>query len=509
MFLMPSLGAVYLTDILGQIFQYLRQTNHTTENKPINSNHTEILVVYAEVKGSQENASESSHCRDADHTSEAYSGRNTLHTSNVRNSVEDEIEYFVIPDLPDEIEVTKSQVPTQVDENWSRFSEEIYAAESGSFGVIMNSFQELELEYERMYKTVKKDKVWCVGPVSLINKDQLKKVQRGNNVSVEEWKHQNWLDSQKPKSVIYACLGSLSNVTTIQLIKICLALEESIRPFIWVIREGNQLEALEKWIKEDGFEERIKGKSLIIRGWAPHLLILSHPSSGGFLTHCGWNSTLKAICTGMPMLTWPLFADQFLNEKLVVKVLKVGVMVGVKSPTTWGKEEEVGELAKKEDIKIVIEELMDENNGECEEKREMIRKLAEIAKRSVEEGGSSHKAGLPEGCENFDMLPSLGNAINLLNATSIFVGTGGEAFRRVGAAAELLRPNDVREIIKDESEDFFVLGTSDKIEVTKQLALSPNNEKWNKFSEEKRTNYSIVTQQVKSPSLPPQQKCCG
>ncbi|KAL4293203.1 hypothetical protein AHAS_Ahas18G0104600 [Arachis hypogaea] len=390
MFLMPSLGAVYLTDILGQIFQYLRQTNHTTENKPINSNHTEILVVYAEVKGSQENASESSHCRDADHTSEAYSGRNTLHTSNVRNSVEDEIEYFVIPDLPDEIEVTKSQVPTQVDENWSRFSEEIYAAESGSFGVIMNSFQELELEYERMYKTVKKDKVWCVGPVSLINKDQLKKVQRGNNVSVEEWKHQNWLDSQKPKSVIYACLGSLSNVTTIQLIKICLALEESIRPFIWVIREGNQLEALEKWIKEDGFEERIKGKSLIIRGWAPHLLILSHPSSGGFLTHCGWNSTLKAICTGMPMLTWPLFADQFLNEKLVVKVLKVGVMVGVKSPTTWGKEEEVGELAKKEDIKIVIEELMDENNGECEEKREMIRKLAEIAKRSVEEGGSSH-----------------------------------------------------------------------------------------------------------------------
>ncbi|KAL1346028.1 hypothetical protein AAHE18_08G159200 [Arachis hypogaea] len=298
-----------------------------------------------------------------------------LSLSNVRNSVEDETEYFVIPDLPDEIEVTKSQVRAQVDENWSRFGEEIYAVESDSFGVIMNSFQELELEYERMYKKVKKDKVWCVGPVSLINKDQLKKVQRGNNVSVEEWKHQNWPDSQKPKSVIYACLGSLSNVTTIQLIEIGLALEESIRPFIWVIREGNQLEALEKWIKEDGFEERIKGKSLIIRG---------------FLTHCGWNSTLKAICTSMPMLTWPLFADQFLNEKLVVKVLKVGVMVGVKSPTAWGKEEEVGELAKKEDIKIVIEELMDENNGECEEKRERIRKLAEIAKRSIEEGGSSH-----------------------------------------------------------------------------------------------------------------------
>ncbi|RYQ97237.1 hypothetical protein Ahy_B08g093259 [Arachis hypogaea] len=238
-----------------------------------------------------------------------------LHTSNVRNSVKDKTEYLV---LPDEIEVTKSQVPAQVDENWSRFGEEIYAPESDSYGVIMNSFQELEPEYERMYKKVRKDKVWCVGLVSLSNKDQLDKVQRGNSVSVEEWKHQNWLDSQNPKSVIYVYLGSLSNVTAIQLIEIGLALEESRRPFIWVIREGNQLEALEKWIKEDGFEERIE--------------------------------------------------DQFLNEKLVVKVLKVGVMVGVKSPTAWGKEEKVGELVKKEDIKIAIEELMDENNGECKER---------------------------------------------------------------------------------------------------------------------------------------------
>ncbi|RYQ97233.1 hypothetical protein Ahy_B08g093254 [Arachis hypogaea] len=100
------------------------------------------------------------------------------------------------------------------------------------------------------------------------------------------------------------------------------------------------------------------------------------------------------------------------------------------------------------------------------------------------------EAGLLEGCENFDMLPSLGNAANLLNATSIFFDT-----------------NDVRESIKDESEYFVVPGTSDKIEVTKPLALSPNNEKWNKFSEEKGTNTQLWTHQVKSSSLLPQQKC--
>ncbi|XLU75787.1 hypothetical protein S245_034840 [Arachis hypogaea] len=313
-----------------------------------------------------------------------------LRISNVWDSIKDETEYFVLPGLPDKIEVTKAQVPGPSDENWNKFYQEVYPAEADTYGIIMNSFQELEPEYERMFKKVRKDKVWCIGPVSLSNKDQLEKAQRGNKVSTEEWMHQKWLDSQKPKSVIYVCLGSLCNLTATQLIQIGLALEESKRPFIWVIREGSQLKRLEKWIKEDGFEERIKDESLIIRGWAPQLLILSHPSIGGFLTHCGWNSNLEAICAGVPMLTWPLFADQFLNEKLVVKVLKIGVMVGVRNPMVWGKEEEIGVLVKKEDIKIGLEKLMDENNGECEERRKRVRKLAKMAKISVAEGGSSH-----------------------------------------------------------------------------------------------------------------------
>ncbi|MED6144963.1 UDP-glycosyltransferase [Stylosanthes scabra] len=255
-----------------------------------------------------------------------------LRISNVRENIKDEDEYFVIPGLPDEIEATKAQVlgPAAVDEFWNKFYQEIHVAEAATYGVIMNSFQELEPEYARMYKKLKNDKVWCVGPVSLSNKDHLDKAQRDNKVSTEEWMHQKWLDSQKPKS------------------------------------------------------------GLIIRGWAPQLLILSHPSIGGFLTHCGWNSTIEAICAGVPMLTWPLFADQFPNEKLVAKVLKVGVIVGVKSPMLWGKEEEIGVMVKKEDIKIAIEKFMDENNTECEERRERVRKLAEMAKISVEEGGSSH-----------------------------------------------------------------------------------------------------------------------
>ncbi|XP_004494093.1 UDP-glycosyltransferase 73C1 [Cicer arietinum] len=319
-----------------------------------------------------------------------------LHNIHVYNMIEKmankESEYFDLPGIPDKIEMTIEQTGLGLKgEAWKQFNDDMLEAELGSYGIIMNSFEELEPAYAREYKKVRNEKVWCIGPVSLSNTNYLDKVQRGNNnkVSIGEWKHLKWLDSKEPKSVIYACLGSLCNVTPPQLIEIGLALEATKRPFIWVIREGNQLEALEKWIEESGFEERIHGRGLVIKGWAPQLLILSHFSIGGFLTHCGWNSTIEAICASVPMVTWPLFGDQFLNESLIVEILKVGVKIGVRSPMKWGEEEESGVLVKKEDVEKGIERLMDETN-ESEERRKRIRELGEMAKKAVEKGGSSH-----------------------------------------------------------------------------------------------------------------------
>ncbi|XP_061352598.1 UDP-glycosyltransferase 73C6-like isoform X2 [Gastrolobium bilobum] len=309
--------------------------------------------------------------------------------SKVLENIKTDSEYFVIPDIPDKIETTKAQTPEAMNENWKEFVDKMAAAEMVSYGVVMNSFEELEGAYARDYKKARNDKLWCVGPVSLRNKDHLDKARRGNKASIDVDHCMKWLDLQKPSSVIYACLGSICNLTPLQLIELGMALEASKRPFIWVIRERNQSEELNRWIKESGFEERTKSLGLLIRGWAPQVLILSHPAIGGFLTHCGWNSTLEAICAGVPMLTWPLFGDQFFNEKFVVQILRVGVRVGVESPVKWGDEEKTGVLVKKEDVEKAIDKLMDESN-ETEERRKRARELAEMAKRAVEEGGSSH-----------------------------------------------------------------------------------------------------------------------
>jgi UDP-glucosyltransferase 73C len=318
-----------------------------------------------------------------------------MHNAHVNNIIEtmanNEFEYFDVPGIPDKIEINIAQTGIGLKgEAWEQFSSDLAQAEMGTYGVIMNSFEELEPAYAKEYKKIKNDKVWCIGPVSLSNTDYLDKIQRGNNnkVSIDEWEHLKWLDSQKQGSVLYACLGSLCNITPLQLIELGLALEATKRPFIWVLREGNELEEFKKWIDESGFEERINDRGLVIKGWAPQLLILSHYAIGGFLTHCGWNSTLEAICAGVPMVTWPLFADQFLNECLVVQILNVGVKIGVKSPMKWGEEED-GVLVKKEDIERGIERLMDETS-ECKERRKRIRELAMMAKKAVEKGGSSH-----------------------------------------------------------------------------------------------------------------------
>nr|WFG82894.1 glycosyltransferase [Lonicera macranthoides] len=303
-----------------------------------------------------------------------------------------ESESFVVPGLPDRIELRRAQLPGLFNPgtiNVNDFRKQIRETELGAYGVVVNSFEELEQRYVNEFKKVR-GKVWCIGPLSLCNKDNLDKAQRGNKASIDEQHCIRWLDSWPFGSVVYACMGSLARATALQVIELALGLEASGRPFIWVVRGGSEVDEIHNWILREGFEERVKERGLLIKGWSPQVLILSHPSVGAFLTHCGWNSTLEGITVGVPMITWPMFAEQFFNEKLVVEVLKTSVSVGAKVVVHMGEEEKYGVTVRRDQVKEAIDKIMDERE-EGRERRKRAKELGEKGMGAMEEGGSSHK----------------------------------------------------------------------------------------------------------------------
>ncbi|XP_050366976.1 UDP-glucose flavonoid 3-O-glucosyltransferase 7-like [Argentina anserina] len=302
--------------------------------------------------------------------------------------VSSDSEPFVIPNLPDEIKTTRNEVPSFLKtDGKTEFMKLVKAsreAENKSYGVIVNSFYELESNYADHYSNVIGRKAWHIGPVSLCNKAEKEKAERGSGGSVDAV-HEclNWLNSKTPKSVVYICFGSLTNFSDCQLLEIALALEASHQQFIWVVKKRDK----EPWLPED-FEKRMEGKGLIVRGWAPQLLILEHEAVGAFLTHCGWNSILEGVCAGVPLITWPVSGEQFYNEKLVNQLLGIGVAVGAEKWATVEDDNVKGEASvKREAIEKAVTEIM--MGAEAERMRSKSKVLREMAKKAVVEGGSS------------------------------------------------------------------------------------------------------------------------
>ncbi|XP_031111836.1 UDP-glycosyltransferase 75C1-like [Ipomoea triloba] len=113
--------------------------------------------------------------------------------------------------------------------------------------------------------------------------------------------------------------------------------------------------------------------------WCGQVEVLQHPSVGCFFTHCGWNSMLECLTSGVPVVACPVWNDQLSNAKLVQDVWKSGVRVGV-------NEEGV---VTADEFKRCIECVM--GGGENgEELRKNAKKWKDLAKAATKEDGSSY-----------------------------------------------------------------------------------------------------------------------
>lgn len=242
--------------------------------------------------------------------------------------------------------------------------------------VLVNTFDALE---PKELKAIEKYNLIGIGPLIpstfLDGKDPLDSSFCGDLFQKSN-DYIEWLNSKANSSVVYISFGSLLNLSKNQKEEIAKGLIEIKKPFLWVIRDQENGKGDEKEEKLSCMMELEKQGKIV--PWCSQLEVLTHPSIGCFVSHCGWNSTLESLSSGVSVVAFPHWTDQGTNAKLIEDVWKTGVRL---------KKNEDG-VVESEEIKRCIEMVMD-GGEKGEEMRRNAQKWKELAREAVKEGGSS------------------------------------------------------------------------------------------------------------------------
>lgn len=232
--------------------------------------------------------------------------------------------------------------------------------------IIFRSLDELESPAIEALKTDLSTPTFTIGPAI----PYFKTTQQPNT---QEPNYITWLNSQQPRSVLYLSLGSFLSASSAQTDELAAGLRESGVPFLWAARD--QTCQLSKVLGEKG----------MVVPWCDQMRALCNSSVGGFFTHCGWNSVAETAFAGVPVLTFPLDAEQVVNGKVMVEDLGIGRRM----------KDRVSEFVGREVVCEVLKKFMD---LECAERKELDRASKELQERLL---GAVNEDGSTSGLDGF------------------------------------------------------------------------------------------------------------
>ncbi|KAI4299060.1 hypothetical protein L6164_032555 [Bauhinia variegata] len=209
-------------------------------------------------------------------------------------------------------------------------------------------------------------KLYTIGPLELLLDHAADSSLESINCSL--WKEESeclkWLDSKETNSVLYVNFGSVIVMSPQKLVEFAWGLANGKKNFLWVIRpdliEGDAAVVPPEIVAET------RERGLMV-DWCPQEKVLKHPAIAGFLSHCGWNSTLESITSGVPLICCPFFNDQIVNSRYVC--------------TEWGLGMKMdSDDVKRDEVEKLVRELVHSEKGKkMREKAMWWKKMAEEA----------------------------------------------------------------------------------------------------------------------------------
>ncbi|KAI3507627.1 hypothetical protein L1887_22616 [Cichorium endivia] len=189
---------------------------------------------------------------------------------------------FPVPGFPESCRFSTTQlhpyfVAADGKDEWSTFLLPQLSHSLNSNGWLCNTIEEMETMGCEALRNFIKLPLWCIGP--LLPSHMLKKTsgldtgssiisqRSGKLPAIEPKKCIEWLDSHPQGSVLYISFGSQNTISETQMMELANGLEESKKPFIWVIRPPIGFEHLNggfrpEWLPS-GFEDRVKSQGLV------------------------------------------------------------------------------------------------------------------------------------------------------------------------------------------------------------------------------------------------------